>query len=398
MKLGFWVSLVMLTVSKWAIASSTLTFSEFISLVESQSPELKIEKALTDETSAKSNGIRIPPPMVGMMQMKDAAGTNQGFEVSQEIPFPSKISKEKEVRKLEAQAQKEILTYRKSEILSAARTAYFEFWNAFERSKLITEKRDWLKKHAKLARTTARSDSTAQLHLLEIESEVDMLENEVLESESILLQNRIALKAFAPNANFDQVEPKIPSFKNMKIDEKAPIAKVQVKETELKAVDAQRSLNKQAYLPDFFIRYRGYSGNEMTAKSEEAMIGITLPFLFFWQPQAESQGASAKYQRVQAELQKIQIESKSNIESLVAKINSLEKQLSTLESSLLPRAQKRMKLVANLSPRSMEGLNEHRNVMLNYLDLRLKSVETRLEFEKSVSELMTLISEKGLLE
>lgn len=392
MRSGFWISLVLIFVSEWAAAGSRLSLSDFLRSVETQSPDLKIEKSRTEESSSRASGVRIPPPMVGIMQMKEDGRTNPGIEISQEIPFPTKISTEKELRSFESELQKENQKFRKKEVLSSARTAYFEFWNSFEKTLLIKEKRDWLKKHARLARTTTRSDSSAQIHLLAVESDVDMLENEVLESGATLHQKRNALKSFSPALDVDQIEPDIPQIQIIQPNPSLKLSKSRLKEIELKLSEAQKNYTKKSYFPDLFIRYRGYNGNEMTAKSEEAMIGITLPFAYFWQPNAELSEASARQQRAQAELQKVQVDSEATFKSLEFKIESLEKQLATIESRLLPQAQKRMKLVENLSPRSMEGLEEHRNVMISYFDLRLKALDVRMELERSIGDLMALLS------
>ena len=85
------------------------------------------------------------------------------------------------------------------------------------------------------------------------------------------------------------------------------------------------------------------------------------------------------------------------MKSLSLKIENLDRQLSLLETKVLPRAHKRMTLVENLSQRTMEGLNEHRTVMLDYMEMKSKSVETRLELEKSISELMVLIGQGAKL-
>ncbi len=391
-----WTILLILVVSNWAVARTTLTLPEFLSQVELHSPDLKIEKATSEEALAKAKGIRIPPPMVGLMQMKDGGGTNQGIEVSQELPFPTKISAEKETRKLESDLRKSNFSYRKNEILSEARTTFFEFWSDFEKTEIIKEKRNWLKKHARLARTLTRSDSTAQLHLLGIESDVDMLENDVLEAEASLLKSKNRLKLFAPTINVDQIEPEASKFKNVGgLNKPSSSLSVQLKQTELKTIESQKKLIDQAYLPNLLVRYRGYNGNSITPKSEELMVGVTLPFIYFWQPKAESAEASARLTKAQSEVTKTQVEFDTGIQSLSALIESMEKQLLTLESILLPRAHRRMKLVDNLSPRSMEGLEEHRTVMLSYLDLKLKAVEVRAQLEKSIAELTVLTVSEG---
>lgn len=393
MKLYLSLILCSFFVSNWADANAPVSLNEYLSQVQIQSPALQVEKSLSDEASARANGVRISPPMIGFMNMKDASGTNQGIEVSQEIPFPTKISKDHEARQLEADVRKLNQALRQHEIINQARLAYFIFWSAFEKNQILKEKKDWLKKHAKLARTTTRSESAAQIHLLGIESEVDRLENDVLESETKLAETRNALRLFAPDLNTDQISPQVPPLEKIQIDQKSNSTLISWKELELKSAQANQSLKKQAYLPDLFVRYRGYKGNDSTAKSQEVMVGVTLPFVFFWQPQAESSESSARALRAEAELRKTRTDVETTLRSLSLKIENLQKQLSNLQDKILPRAHKRMKLVDTLSPRTMEGLDEHRSVMLDYLDLQTKSVDVRLELERSISELMTLIGQ-----
>lgn len=391
MKLQLFLVLWSFLVANRAAADVPASLNEYISQVLTQSPALQVEKFLSDEVAARASGVRIPPPMVGVMNMKDPGGTNQGIEISQEIPFPTKIAKDLEARQFEADVRKSNQSYRQNEILNQARLGYFSFWSAFQKNGILKQKRDWLKKHAKLTRTVTRSDSAAQLHLLAIESEVDQLENEVLEAETKLAEARNALRLFAPDLNPDQMTPQAPPLENIQIDPASKSTLISWKEMELKSAQASQSLKKQAYLPDLFIRYRGYNGNESTASSQEVMVGVTLPFVFFWQPQAESSESSARALRAEAELRKTRTDVDANLRSLSLKIENLQKQLSSLQNKILPRAHRRMRLVDALSPRTMEGLDEHRSVMLDYLDIQTKAIDVRFEFERSVSELRTLI-------
>lgn len=389
------VSLISLSQLGTAQATQTLSLAAYLIRVEVESPDLVIEKSMNEEAKARAQGLRLNPPMVGLMTMRDASGSNRGFEISQEIPFPTKIQKEKEVRDLELQTQNSISTYRKNEILLQARGAYFDFWIAFEKSQILQEKRKWLKNHVKISRSTARSDSAAQVHLLGTESEADLLENEILESATDLIEKRNTLKIFAPDLVVEDILPQEPKLEIIEVDPKSKSALIAWKENEVKMSEAAKSLKKQSYLPDFVIRYRSYDGNEMTARNEEVMVGITLPFLFFWQPQAESVEASARSQRTQAELRKTRVDFQGRLSSLLQKTESLKKQLTTLKDKLIPRAHKRMKLVENLSVRSMEGLDEHRTVMLDYLSLKLKALDARVDYEKTIIELAKLIGREA---
>lgn len=379
-------------------APNTVSLDEFLKRVHSQSPEAKIEMAMRDEANSRSQGVRLPPPMIGVMNMKDAGGTNKGIEISQEFPFPTRIGKEKEVRNLEAKTQQLLYAYRKSEILLDARLAYFNFWKAYQIKKILEEKQSWLKKHVKISRTTARSDSSGQIHLLGTESEADLLENDALEAQSELIERTYALKNFVPDLATEQLLPETePKLEAFVVDQKAKSLSIEAREAEVQFTESLVSLKKQSYFPDIVIRYRAFEGNMMTPRNEEIMVGINLPFLFFWQPKSEVSEASARHLRAKAELEKAQISIESRLAALNARSEALRKQVVTLKDKLLPRAHKRMKLVENLSARTMEGLDEHRMVMLDYLDLRSKEVTARMEYEKTIAEILKLVSKEAEL-
>lgn len=374
-------------------AVQNLTFDNFLTLVESQSPDLVVEKSMKDEADAKSSGIRLNPPMIGFMTMKEDGSTARGLEISQEIPFPTKIIKEQEARNLESKMQNSYFTYRRQEILLQARLIYFEFWKSYEKLKITKEKKDWLKTHTKITRSATRSDSDSQIHLLGVESELDMLENEVLEFESNFNEKKQNLKTMAPELKDLNFSPVTPEPAILEINSNKKSALLDSKEKQVQKAEADLSLKKQSYLPDFFVRYRKFNESGMIPKNEEIMIGVSLPFLFFWQPKAESAEASAKLTRAQAELQKIRTQTETSLTSLLQKQESLKKQLDALNEKLIPRAHKRMKLVDNLSTRTMEGLETHRSVMLDYLDLKIKAVDVRFEFETTLIEILKLSKE-----
>lgn len=380
-----------------ALAGTSISLTEFLKLTKDQSPELAMEKSDQEAAQAKSLGIRLDPPMLGFMNMTESGSNQQGFELTQEIPFPSKIQQEKNSRQLEADSQTSLSRFREKEILSQARMAFIQFWQAFEKNKILNEKKSWIKEHLKIARATARADSTAQLHLLEIESEVDKMESDLLESQAELIEKKNNLKIYAPELALEGLIPLTPPLEKPLVANLGKPFLLEWKETELKSAEAMKSLKKQTYFPDLVFRYRNYQASEMKPQNEELMIGISLPFLFFWQSQSEVKEASQRQVRAELELKKARIEIENSTSSLVNKLELLKKQLDLLKDQLIPRAHKRMKLVENVSMRSMEGLDEHRNVMLNYLDLRIKEIELRMDYEKNFSELLKLTgSEKDL--
>lgn len=366
-----------------------LSLESFLEAAKKESPDLAVEKANLDAASARASGIRINPPMVGYMQMKEGSSTQNGFEISQEIPFPTKIAQDKKVRDLELETQKELNQYQKAIILNEARNAYLSFWATYEKMQILKDKHHWLKHHTALTRSSTRSDSLAQVHLLEVETDRDLIENDILALDAELAEKRNALRIYAPSLSVDSTIPQDPSLPSIEI-EKLGQALVVLKEKEVAKLEAEEGLKKESYAPDLFLRLRSFNSTDAAPANQEIMVGVTLPFLFFWQPKAEVAEASAQKMKAQAELQRARIEFESRIFSLSKKAASIKAQLSNLKEKLIPRAEKRRKLVTNLSTRTMEGLDEHKSVFIGYLDLRAKAVDLRMEYENTLKEILKM--------
>lgn len=367
-----------------------LSLIQYLKLVETQNLNFKIEKANVDIAEARSHGIRISPPMVGYMQMKEGNRLNQGYELSQEIPFPTKISKDHEVRRLELESQKETSRIQKNAILTEAKSAYLDFWSNFSKLEIQKERLAWLKEHVKIAQSLSWADTSAKAHLLEVELDRDLLENEVLSLESEVEVSRSLLRNFAPELNVNTLIPVEPESPSIEIEKNIPSTPVLLKEKELAVVKAREGLQNKSYLPDFSIRFRNYYGNEMSPQSQELMVGISLPFVFFWQPKVETTEASAQRLKVETELQKAKVESETKVVGLVKKVETKQAQLKNLKENMIPRAERRMKLIRNLSKRTMEGLDQHKSVMFALLELKIKAIDLRIELEKNFTELTLL--------
>jgi outer membrane protein TolC len=370
--------------------ASRLTMPQFLSEVRATSPEFAIEKANVEGSRARASGIRINAPMIGYMQMKDGSGTNHGLEIAQEIPFPTKISHTKKVRDLELEAQLESSQLQEVSLLAEARAAFVAFWSTYARLNIQKEKHDWLINHVKITRTTSWSDTAAKIHLLEVETDADLVENEVLALESDLVEKRNGLKIYAPGLKVDDLIPVEPEPIPIKFDKHSPSLLVTLREKELHAKEALVDLQKQAYAPDLFVRLRSYNGNESTPRSQELMVGISVPFLYFWQPKAEVAEASAQRMKAQAELQKSKIDLDGRFSSLIKRAESTQAQIRNLKEKLIPRSERQAKLVQNLSQRTMEGLDEHKKVMLGLLDLRIRAIELRVAYEDLTKNIMQL--------
>lgn len=393
--LAFIICLLVLDVP--AFAQESLTLDSFLSQVRSQNLGLKVESAKADAASARAAGVNLPPPMVGINRMNmDDGSTASGFEVSQTIPFPTKLTNDRSARKFEAEAQTEMRKAFSSELIAKARLLYFSMWAAQERLGLLKEKKAVIGQHIKLSRAGARSDSFSNIHILRAESDVDALDNELLTAEQTLRNKQIEAAEFV-NADPSQFRPIVKEPKVTELPENSTIESPHQLESArltLESFKARESEAKSSWFPELNLRYKQMGASSMYPRYNEVMVGVSLPFIFFWEPRAASSSASA--QRLQAEFEFAREKRKVQTEktSLFVKAESLKKQLDNLVTKLLPRAEKRMRLVHNLAPRDMETLQDHRETMEAFPDLKLKALEYREQYEEALSELQKYAQSK----
>lgn len=371
---------------------SKVSIEDYMTAVREQSPSLAVSKSETAAVSARAAGIRLEPPIVGYMQMKDGATRRNGFEVSQQIPFPSKIIREKQLRSLQAKSQSMQSSSVTATVLADARLAFVSYWAAAERVSIIEGKKSWLQRHSKTARSSGRYDTEGQIYAIEIQAQDDETENELLRAQSDLIETRNQLKLFAPQFDLTGKEVLPPPLTSFELQATtSPTIDTLKKQTEERK--AAEALAKAAYAPDLFVRYRNFEEVGTIPRNEELMVGVTLPFLYFWQHKAEVGAAGANRLKAEASLLQAQINYTSSSESLLRKEKSIRRQLENLNSKILPRSEQRVRLVKNISQRTMQGLTQSNSVMLSHFNLKLSAIESRVEHERTIRDLSALTGE-----
>jgi outer membrane protein TolC len=391
-KIILFFSLLIITSRAW---STDLSLNDYLKDVSEQNLVLKSQKASLDASQARAIGVHIPPPMVAVTQMRDQSGTANNFEVSQTIPFPTKLSNDHSAREFEAKAENASFSVMKNETLAKARLIYITTWLTQEKIKFLNEQKDIIQQHIKLVTASARSDSSLRIHLLKAESDSDLLDNEILETEQTVREKQIQLAEFA-GKNPMTYQPSLlepPLSKIPTASEMSQPMQLEVKRFNFEKLKARESEASSLWLPDISLRYREMGGGTtMMSKFNEVMVGVSLPFIFFWEPHAATQSAAAERYQGEVELSQAQLKIDSRKASLLAKAESLKKELAQIKEKLLPRAEKRMHLLNNIAPRDMESLKEHREAMEDFPILKLKALDLREQFEAAIAELSSFTS------
>ncbi|MEQ1666755.1 MAG: TolC family protein, partial [Bdellovibrionales bacterium] len=262
-------------------------------------------------------------------------------------------------------------------------------WAAQEKVKLLDDKKKILIEHIKLARSTARSDSFSKIHLIKSESDLDFLTNDIESANQhyreIQIQTAQFLNLNSEEVNWAVIEPPLSEIPQLNSADQVP--QIRALQFELEKSKSERLEAKSSWLPDFNLKYKKMNSSTMSDGYSEIMIGVSLPFLFFWEPNSYSKKASADVTSAEYEFEKLKRKYQADSIILKARCESFKKQILTIKTQSIPRAEMRMKLVHNIAPRDMESLQDHRETMEALPELELKLLELRLQFEQAISEL-----------
>lgn len=378
------------THSSWAESIGT-----FINRVKEKNLEISAQTSIVSASKERSKGYSLMAPMVGVSQMKSGHGTSYNFEVQQEIPLSNRLTSDKKMRESSFELQKKESDFFVREKLLEARLAFVAYWRNYEKQKYIKEVRDWLKQHLKYAQSLVRSDANSQIYALEIESYLGILENELSSVTSLLESDKAKLKELSFDENYG---PDVPV-----LDEPPVLADAigtsrisSINLSKLRVASAKLDVAKASYLPNLSVTVRKMDRPMLGMADQEIMLGIDLPFAFFWRPRAEKAEAIAQKAVADATYRKSEVEGEALKKSLKVRADILKKQIKTLEEVSIPAVQKSLKYVRNIAPRDMAGLETHRRLFQDYISLRSQMVDLRMSYEEIYSHWTSVFAEGHL--
>lgn len=385
------------TQGAWSITLNELIENTKAKNLDIKSLEAKLEQARKEVLGSTD----ISNPMISMSYMgtegpykSNGMKEKASYQISQNIPFPTKIITRIQAAKANLKATEFEESLQKQLIEGSARVAFWSYYKSYREVALIEDEIAALKRHLKQSQLGSTSNSLKSAHLLEIESQISLKENEALEAKLEVLRNQGALKilmALDPNstispptleANEDEISE--PTLKSL--DKSRALAAA---EARLDEAQSQKELANSSYLPDFNITYKWNSEFANTPKSQEIMLGVEVP-LFYWQNNAKIAQARAKVYEARAQLQKSQIENQNVTLILQEEINTLRTQYNNLKNQVLPKLARRIKLLHSLGSYDMESLGEHLSAVEMQLETEKKMLDIRVNYEEKLLNFQSL--------
>ncbi len=402
-------ALALIFVHYSAFSQEILTLTQVLDEVASKNPDLSAAQAQSQAAEAEvGTEFYLPAPTLnfGTMGEQNPFSTRmeQSWGLTQMIPFPTKIAQKRSSLHFRSEAASENLRAKGLEVHAEASKAYFDYWRSQRIYELLQEKLQVLNEHAKRIRSTPFASQLMQSHLLSVQSDIDLTENEIFAAKQEIEVSRGMLNVLMgrnPGSALGlpeewKLSPLPPAPSDALIESAAKLhPKNKAAESEIRATEAKLSAARSEYLPDFMVGYRYNQRFDSLPSNHEFMVGITLPFIFPWQPKAQVDSAHFK----NAEAQAVQVKSLYDIRLQIlrsySQLTSSYSQVLQIENKTLPQATKRQKISHGIAPTDTESLMEHREAMEKLVELKLRQVDLKVSYEKALRDYQALTISGG---
>jgi len=318
-------------------------------------PELRmVEKRAESADERRSLASAMPDPMIGYMTQNVGSPftwsvgqedmSMQGVVMTQEIPFPGKLSTMGRAAAKRAEWEHESARETKYRILANLRTAYYEYYLAYRSLDILTETKDLMKNFQHIAETRYTTGQGNQQDVLRSQLEVSMLldrlaeEERKKESQAARINSLTGRDPMAPLGRPADL-PLITLTKS--VDELVAMVTAHSpalvgKERMVEQGEFEVSLSKKEFLPDMVVSGGWFFRGE---KSDvwQASVMFKVP-LYFWNKSTGVRAANADLSSARYDLEAAKLMVLARIRDLYASAKTSEHHLHLYETGIIPQA------------------------------------------------------------
>lgn len=270
----------------------------------------------------------------------------RAFGVSQEIPFPGKLSLAGEEARREARSESQMYQSTVLELTARLKIAYYDWFSASKSIEITNRNRDLLDRFEKIARVRYSVGKGIQADVLRAQVELSRLiqQIELLEQRRASAEAQVnSLLNRAPGIQLGKPPELKASRFDMDLDallrlieETSPQLRARQLQLDSRAVGVNRA--KLDYRPDFNLNFQWQRTGSRFPDYYMAMAEVRLP-IYFWRKQryaVEEAGARLEESRQNFQSTRQDLRFTAKDQYLVAKTS--ERLLSLYESGVIPQA------------------------------------------------------------
>ena len=372
--------------------TSDFPLAQALDQAREHNPEIKAARA--EWTAAQA---RVLPektwkaPQIGI-EYWGFNGANPGsasekwYDVGQEIPFPGKLRYKGEASTHEARRQEAVYKGIELDVQTRVKTAYYRYLLATKAWENLTENAEVMRRFAKTTEARYATGKASQSDVLRAQVELSKTLGALvsLEQEKDAAQAQLdALLDRGPDEPLGT--PQDPSLAPLALTyqdlERTALAQrpaILEAGHHVEHEKANLAVQRSEYLPDFSLQYSRRTREGLPSDSI-AMFKMSLPFLYFWRPRAETRAASAELESAQAMLRNEQIRARSDLKTRWSKVQAVGRLVELYSTSILPQAEQAVKVTE-------AAYQTDRVDFSSLLDSQRALLEFRLDHDQYVSQ------------
>lgn len=274
----------------------------------------------------------------------DAAAEENWYGIRQKFPFPTKFSRQARSSEHEARAEEYHAIGTERDLLLEAEKAYFDLFFYSRALPLMQENINLLRRFLGSGNAKYATGQIAQTDLIRAQTELTKLLNQQITLEQEKVSTELTLKTLMNHPFEDDLgvpeTPLLHELPKVAVLEQWALShrpEVKAAEHHIEHFQADRSVAKQEYIPDFEIRY-AYRERPLGEDDSFIMAGIELPFLWFSRPRALNRIAGQKLTEAEADLASLQLETRAALWKAWTAAETARRSAVLIETTLIPQA------------------------------------------------------------
>jgi|SRR5262245_3625176 len=279
---------------------------------------------------------------------KATQADNTIFGLSQNLPFPGKLSLKGDVASRSAEMTEQLVRGKERELVARLKRGYYDLFVAQKAIQIHHEQVDLLRQFVAIANAKFRGGMGSQADVLKAQVELSLL----LQHLPVLEQRRKTAEAML-NTLLDRnpalplglaQEPALLPLEES-VDDLHRLALSERPELKVAELDVQRNeqshaLAQRQYYPDFNVAFQRFQ-NYQADNGYGAYVAMSIPFSFWTKPKYDAgvQEAAAAVASAQAQQHTLENMTRFQINDLLAKLRATDQVATLYRTTILPQAE-----------------------------------------------------------
>ncbi|MBI5416423.1 TolC family protein [Candidatus Poribacteria bacterium] len=376
--------------------------TDLINIAYQKNPKLKSVKYMWEQEIEKyPQAVSLDDPMFNTQISQDGA---KELRLMQKIPYPGTLSAESDVIKINAEIAKEEYENTLKDLIVDIKINYFELIYLNEAITITEQNQELLNFILKAAGGKYANDKTSLNDLLKAESQLAQLSYDVItlkELKEVTKSKLLSLLNLSQNLKIGEPEQIELTLLDLKLDDLNKLAlsqkqEIRVAALKIKQMQKEKNLTDKMIKPMFNVGIM-YSTKSGLGNLSNDMSSLELGFNFpLWSKKNSSKRVQAELDIniVQEEKKDMENMTLAEIKEIFFRLENSKRLIKLYNESLLPKADKAISTVKNLSDEKISNISEVLETQAIWFNFNLALKRAMADYRQNLARLERAVGGK----